>query len=179
MSTPDDLFERSLSARRIPRDLWVAGTLLAFQLVVAAYFIVDAVADRREAGGAGAEATLELLVAIALLAGVLLGAVQLRAILARMRRDAQALAIARGALSEVIAQRFADWRLTPAEADVALLSLKGLAPADIAAARHAAPATVRVQLSNAYAKAGVDSHAGFTALFLDELLDIDEHVRTR
>jgi DNA-binding NarL/FixJ family response regulator len=74
-------------------------------------------------------------------------------------------------LPAVVAQRFAQWGLTPAEADVALFALKGFDIAGIADLRGAAQGTVRAQLTQVYSKAGVSSRAGLVALFFDDLLD--------
>ena len=69
-----------------------------------------------------------------------------------------------------IAVRFGEWGLTAAEGDVALFALKGCDAAEIARLRGAAQGTVRAQLSQVYAKAGVSSQAGLVSLFLDDLL---------
>jgi len=67
--------------------------------------------------------------------------------------------------------RFAEWKLTPAEADVAMFALKGCDAAAIAEMRGAATGTVRAQLARVYAKAGVSSRADLVSLFFDDLLD--------
>jgi len=90
------------------------------------------------------------------------------------------LALARGALGELIRQRFADWKLTPGETEVALFALKGCAIAEIATLRGTSAGTVRSQLSQVYAKSGVSSQPMLMSLFLDDLLDTrgvmpDEH----
>ena len=80
------------------------------------------------------------------------------------------LAVAAGALSEVVAQRFREWGLTPAEADVAVFALKGCDVAEIAALRGSAAGTVRAQLARVYDKAGVNSRSALATLFLDDLM---------
>ena len=52
----------------------------------------------------------------------------------------------------------------------ALFALKGCDVAEIAQLRGAAQGTVRAQLSQVYAKAGVTSQAGLVSLFLEDLL---------
>ena len=69
-----------------------------------------------------------------------------------------------------LVDRFADWGLSSAEADVALFALKGCSIAQIAALRDAAQGTVRAQLSQVYAKAGVSSQPMLMSLFLDDLM---------
>jgi DNA-binding CsgD family transcriptional regulator len=87
-----------------------------------------------------------------------------------MRTSETALAVASGALAEVIRAEFEDWGLTAAESDVAFLALKGLDGAEIATMRGTAPGTVRAQLTRIYAKAGVANRAQFAALFVEDLL---------
>ena len=95
----------------------------------------------------------------------------MRVLLAEARRREQSLAVARGALGAHVAERFRDWGLTAAESDVALFALKGCDAAEIARLRGAAAGTVRAQLSQVYAKAGVASQAALVSLFVEDLLD--------
>lgn len=117
-----------------------------------------------------AHIAVEAVIAFALLAGVFVGAAHVRRLLAEAQRREAALAVAQGALADHIAARFADWGLTGAESDVALFALKGCDVAEIAQLRGAAQGTVRAQLSQVYAKAGVTSQAGLVSLFLEDLL---------
>jgi len=107
----------------------------------------------------------------ALLAAVLFGATQVRWLVLRARQDEAAVAAAKGALADLAHLRFSDWRLTGAEADVALFALKGCDVAEIAALRGAAAGTVRAQLARVYAKAGVRSQSALMALFMEELVE--------
>ena len=54
---------------------------------------------------------------------------------------------------------------------MALFALKGCDVAEIAELRGAATGTVRSQLSQIYAKAGVTSQAMLVSLFIEDLLD--------
>jgi DNA-binding CsgD family transcriptional regulator len=157
-------------SRPAGRRAWVLAAIVTVQAVAATFFVGDALADVR-AEGWQPHVAIEGLIALALVAGVLLGAIELRILLADARRSADALAVAHGALADLVAQRFAQWGLTPAEADVALFALKGFDIAGIADLRGAAQGTVRAQLTQVYSKAGVSSRAGLVALFFDDLLD--------
>jgi DNA-binding CsgD family transcriptional regulator len=139
------------------------------QALAAVFFLGDVVADL-SFGALTVHLMIEALVAAALVAGLLVGAVALRRTLERMRAQEASLDAARGALGEVIKAEFDRWRLTAAECDVAMLALKGLDVAEIAALRGAAGGTVRAQLSRVYAKAGVSGRAQFAALFVEDLL---------
>jgi len=81
------------------------------------------------------------------------------------------LSAASGAFTEAMMAEFERWGLTPAERDVALLSLKGCEVAEIAQLRGSAAGTVRAQLARVYAKAGVSGRAQLASLFIEELLD--------
>lgn len=149
---------------------WTVAAIVALQSLAAAFFVIDALADLRR-DGLSAHIAIEGPVALALLAGNVFGARQLRTMVADGRRRDAALAAASGALAEVIRTRFAGWGLTLAEADVALFALKGCDVAEIARLRNTAAGTVRAQLARSYAKAGVGSRAALVSLFIEDLLD--------
>ena len=144
--------------------------LLCVQAVAAAFFVGDVAADL-SLSGLDAHVVLEAAVALALVVGVVFGALEMRRMLERAERSEHALSAARGAFADLMESHFARWRLTPAEADVALLALKGLEVAAIAEVRGAAQGTVRAQLARVYAKAGVSSRAELLSLFIDDLID--------
>ncbi len=143
------------------------------QGIAALYFlgdgIDDVVADLRS--GIGFEAIMECVIAVALLAGTILGARYTRHLLDTARRSEAALSIARGAMAELLQARFAQWNLTHSEKEVALFAIKGSTIPQIADMRGSAEGTVRSQLSQIYAKAGVANQTMLLALFLDELID--------
>ena len=147
--------------------------VLVVQIVAVTFFIIDgiedAIAEARR--GIGLGVVMELLVAIALLGGIVMAARYIRQLRFDIRRQAIALAAARRGLAEHMASRFAEWELTPGESDVALFALKGCDVAEIARLRGAAAGTVRSQLSQIYAKAGVTSHSMLISLFIEDLLD--------
>ncbi len=151
------------------RRPFALAVFLTVQTLAAVFFMGDALADVLE-GDVGAHLYFELLVAVALGLGVILGAVALRQTLEELRAQDVALASARGALGDVIAAQFTDWGLTPAERDVGFLALKGLDVAEIAELRGRAGGTVRAQLTRIYSKAGVSGRAQFAAWFVEDLL---------
>jgi len=149
--------------------------VVILQLVATIFFLVDFAGDLRadapQARALGSHLLAEGAAAAALLAGVLIGTIQIRWLVMRARQDEAAVAAARGALADLARLRFSDWRLTAAEADVALFALKGCDVAEIAALRGAAAGTVRAQLARVYAKAGVRSQSALMALFMEELVE--------
>lgn len=143
--------------------------IVTLQTVAATFYASEAIGDIVEDGITG-EVLVEVAIALALIFGVIFGAWQLRQMLFETRLRATAVAVAQGALADLIRARFAEWRLTPAEADVALFLLKGCEISDIAQLREVASGTVRAQLAGIYHKAGVTSQAQFMSLFLDDLI---------
>lgn len=148
-------------------------TILIVQIVAASYFVLDGIEDliAEASRGFSIGIVMECMIAIALLGGVVMGSRYIRQLRFDLRRQAIALETARGALAEHIASRFAEWGLTAGESDVALFALKGCDVAEIARLRGAAAGTVRSQLSQIYAKAGVSSQSMLMSLFIEDLLD--------
>lgn len=155
--------------KRRDRQPMLVAAVVVVQAVAATFFVADALGDVTE-DGLTLHVMIEAFIAIALATGVVLGAWHLRLLLAEADRSEKALAVARGALADHVSAQFGDWGLTAAEADVALFALKGCDVTEIAEMRGAAQGTVRAQLSQVYAKAGVTSQAGLVSLFFEDLL---------
>jgi len=151
------------------RQTAALSVFLVVQTLGTVFFVGDVIGDLRE-DPTSIHFIFEAVVTAALLLGILFGAFALRRTVELLRAQDQALAVARGALSDVIDRQFRAWALTPAERDVAFLALKGLDVAEIAELRGAAQGTVRAQLTRIYAKAGVSGRAQFAAFFVEDLL---------
>ncbi|MCI4663125.1 MAG: helix-turn-helix transcriptional regulator [Neomegalonema sp.] len=169
----------SVIEKGVDRRIMLLIGIVALQSVSAAFFLGDVVIDAiggeaAEAAAAGEDegrgAFFEAAIAIALAIGVGFGALELRRSVARAQQAETALAAASGAFAEFIRAQFDAWRLTPAEADVALLALKGFETKEIAELRSSAMGTVRAQLAKIYAKAGVTSRGQLVSHFIDDLL---------
>ncbi|MFM9936884.1 MAG: helix-turn-helix transcriptional regulator [Novosphingobium sp.] len=161
-----------VSARQVQsqRKATAMTIVVALQALAAALFLADFTGDVAEEGWT-AHLVAEGGAAIALIVAVVVGAFQVRGLIRQARQDDLAVALARQAIGDLIQRCFRDWHLTTAEADVALFAIKGADIAEIARLRGAASGTVRAQLTRIYAKAGVSSHTGLIALFLDDLMD--------
>jgi DNA-binding CsgD family transcriptional regulator len=85
----------------------------------------------------------------------------------RWRNDAADLI---AGLSAAIDTQLAQWELTPAERDIALLLLKGLSHKEIAQIRSVGETTVRQQARSLYRKAGLSGRNDLAAFFLEDLL---------
>jgi len=73
-------------------------------------------------------------------------------------------------LAVQIQKQFDIWQLTPAEAEVGMLMLKGLSHGEIAHVRNASERTIRDQARAIYRKADVTGRTELSAFFLEDLL---------
>jgi DNA-binding CsgD family transcriptional regulator len=116
---------------------------------------------------------MEIFAAFGLVVGVVLGAVLLRLATADRRRAEVQLRRASSAFMQLLAERMAEWSLTPAERDVALFAIKGMSTAEIAALRSTSEGTIKAQTNAIYRKAGVSGRAQLISLFIEDLIDKD------
>lgn len=172
-----DTEAQDLESRRDVKSIgrekgWATGLalVLAVQSFCAVFFVVDVAVDFHLVG-LDLHHAFEAVVALALIAGVVFGGLEMRRTLERMRRAEAALSLASGAFGQMIDAYFERWGLTPAEREVALLALKGFEVSEIAGLRGAAGGTVRAQLARVYAKAGVSNRTQLVCLFIEDLLD--------
>ena len=147
----------------------VLALVVLLQASAAVFFVANVVTEHAE-DGFGPQLWMQALVTLALILGGILGALELRRALSHQQDQDATIAKASGEMNRVVQRQFDTWALSKAERDVAYLALKGLDVAEIAAARHAAPGTVRAQLSAIYNKAGVSGRAQFAAHFVEDLL---------
>ncbi len=75
-----------------------------------------------------------------------------------------------GELLSVMREQFSQWQLSPSEADVALLLIKGLSMKEIAEARQVKEKTVRHQATGIYAKSGYAGRHELAAHFIEDLM---------
>ncbi|WP_100657965.1 helix-turn-helix transcriptional regulator [Alteromonas flava] len=73
-------------------------------------------------------------------------------------------------LALMIHQQLNQWKLTPAEQEVAFLLLKGLSLKEVASVRGTSEKTARAQSLAIYSKAGVTGRSELSAFFLEDLL---------
>ncbi len=84
------------------------------------------------------------------------------------------------AMGQAIVDQLRQWGLSPAEADVAGLLLKGCSMKEIAIARATSEATIRQQAQTVYQKSGLSGRAELSAYFLDSLFsEAEEQGRAR
>jgi len=148
-------------------------TLIAAQALCAVFFVADVITDIRQDGGIEPHLVIELLAVLALLAGL---AFEIRYIAALLRRQAhlqRSASMAAAAMADVIEAHFAEWRLSPAEHDVANLLVKGLSIAEIAELRGSAEGTVKSQLNAIYRKSGCQNRGEVLARIIDSVMERD------
>lgn len=156
------------------RRATVLAGLILLQALCALFFIGDVIEDFRIDGQFdNPHLILESVAAATLIAGVIFLMVELRSLLLRMSEMQLGLDIARGHVAEIIDAFFAEWGLTDAERDVAIMMLKGVDNDTIARIRKTAPGTVRAQATRIYSKSATDGRAQFISLFMEELMSGD------
>ena len=165
------------------RRLWVILGILIVQVLSAVFFISDILSsyfsfwstplpwELRE--------FLEIGAAIGLFLGVMLGAVLLWRAHGDRHVAEERLRRASGAFMDLLQERFVEWSLTRAEADVALFAIKGLSTAEIAGLRQTSEGTVKAQTAAIYRKAGVSGRSQLLSLFIDDLMRDEGALRPR
>jgi DNA-binding CsgD family transcriptional regulator len=142
---------------------------LVLFLVVAILVGADLVADAGSGAGVIHIGTEGLATLVALTGAVWFG----RRILADRAESATWRAQAEELLAGVgntIENQFAAWELSPAEAEVGLLLLKGLSFKEVAQVRGTSERTAREQARAIYRKAGIAGRAELSAWFIEDLL---------
>lgn len=162
----------SPSRTRLRKRLRLANwSLLVLLQGISALFFIGDVSTEILYGGLVIHTVLEGVATLALVFGVGLGAVEVWKTARSATEAEESLRVARAAFSARVRDQFAAWALSPSEADVALLMLKGFDIAEIAEIRQTAQGTVRAQLSSIYRKSGHASRGRFVSAFLDVLID--------
>lgn len=142
----------------------------AFQVICGLYFMVDAMSEMPDDAEHLLHPLLEFGFVAVLWIGSILGGRELWRLSRRYRAMEGRMRAASGAFLDLLEENFADWRLTPAERDVAFLALKGLSISEIAALRATRDGTVKAQCAAVYRKAGVNGRAQLLSLFVEDLM---------
>ncbi len=154
-----------------PVVLW---SLFAVQALCCAYFLYDITLDFVRPGSVNPLVDSDLvegIVTVTLFLGLAFTATELRRALSHQTRLTEQLQVASGAFQTLLDAKFADWALTSAERDVALLAIKGYSIAEIADLRQTAQGTAKAQAASVYRKAEVSGRLQLISLFLDDLMN--------
>ena len=141
-----------------------------FQAVCALLFLADVLSELPELRTDPAHPLVELAAVAALWVGSALGALEIRRLMRQNRDLTGRMRAASGAFLDLLEESFARWGLTRSERDVALLTVKGLSVAEIAALRETREGTVRAQSAAIYRKAGVEGRAQLLSHFVEDLM---------
>ncbi len=171
------LAARTRRALRRPGPVAAMLLLVAFQALCLAVFAFSTLGPvlglrSRPIGWQWLE-LIQIAALLGLAAGLVLGA---RGFLRSLRNGRAAEAELRrvtATFRDMLARHFADWGLTPAERDVALLAIKGLSLQEIARLRNTSEGTVRAQTAAIYRKAGVSGRPQLLALFIEDMMRED------
>ncbi|MBK1634576.1 helix-turn-helix transcriptional regulator [Rhodovulum adriaticum] len=160
--------------KRVPRNKFLDGC----RIFCAGFFLWDIVDDLVKLQPSVlsysdiVHMTIEAL-AVAVLLFSLRVSYQREHVLRRIGHDKdRTLSALRDCFDSLLRERFAEWELSAAESDVALLAFRGLRIGEIAAARGTREGTVKAQLSSVFRKAGVATRAEFMSLFIEDFLDL-------
>lgn len=162
------------AAARLP---WLLIVLVAAQVFCAGFFLLDIVADYVSINWhAGTDGFLivELLASLSLAVAIVLEIRFFRWLWHRKERLERSVSVAQAAVHDVIEAKFADWRLTRSEWDIAGFLVKGLTITEIAAMRGSAEGTVKSHLNAIYRKAGVSGRSELLSVILDELMQVPQ-----
>lgn len=160
--------------RKRARERRIVLAVLVLQVLCAFFFISDITATvlglRLQPVAWQTRELLEIGAALGLLLGIFLGAIALAQAHRGRHRAEQQLRVASGAFMELLEERFDEWRLTPAERDVALFAIKGMSTQEIAGLRDTSEGTVKAQTNAIYRKAGVNGRPQLLSQFIDDLI---------
>ncbi len=161
--------------------VWVIIVVLFVQVLSAFFFISDILSsyigiysaplswEYRELMEIGAAAGLGI--------GVIFGGFVLWNANSQRHAAEKRLRLASAAFASLLKERFTEWGLTPAEADVAFFAVKGMSTAEIAVLRKTSEGTVKAQTNAIYRKAGVTGRSQLLSLFIEDLMRDDSAVR--
>ena len=158
--------ENESDRTKLPRRMFLLAAVL--QIGCASIFLADVINDWYEMS---TQTWLEAAGVFALAFAAGLSLYEYRRLLKRNARVELALDAASGAFHRTIERHFDQWGLSPAERDVALLSIKGATIEEIARMRGSRKGTVKAQNAAIYRKAGVSSRAELISVLIEELIE--------
>jgi DNA-binding NarL/FixJ family response regulator len=144
--------------------------IIILQSICAIFFIADVIGDYSNEAMSETSSfhlVIELVASLTLIVAIILETKVLMDILRRKAHLEEHLTLSQQSLHEVIEENFKEWKLTPAEFDVAMFMFKGMNQSEIAQLRGTSEGTVKAQLSAVYRKAEVQSRAELLMKVID------------
>ncbi len=120
---------------------------------------------------------MEIGAAVGLIIGAAFGTLELMQLVRERNEANERLRRASGAFGDLLLEKFEEWRLTPAERDVALFAIKGMSTAEIAGLRNTSEGTVKAQTNAIYRKAGVTGRSQLLSVFIEDLMRDESELR--
>ena len=137
------------------------------------FFIYDIVADLLDDGESRLHILIEFLVFLAISAVLFHEIGRVRRLMTEVSAERSINARLSGELMAVMQAQFAAWGLSPSEAEVALLLIRGLSMKEISEARQVKEKTIRQQATAVYAKSGYAGRHELAAHFIEDLMRAD------
>jgi DNA-binding CsgD family transcriptional regulator len=91
--------------------------------------------------------------------------------LKRNKQVEDQLLLASGEFGKLLRLKFKQWGLTPAEKEVAQLSIKGFSVAEVASLRGKSEGTIKAQNAAIYRKAGMSGRTQLLVSFVEDMVD--------
>ena len=113
---------------------------------------------------------IEILALVVFITGIGLTVIVLRQTLVRNQKVEDQLLVASGEFHKLLEQRFDEWELSPAERDVALMTIKGLSLNEVAMMRNVSEGTIKSQSAAIYKKAGVTGRLQLISGFVEDMV---------
>lgn len=134
------------------------------------FFVYDITSDLLSGDDSYVHIGVEFLVFIAITTILFVELKHVRSLNKEIKIEQTKTARLAGELLSVMQQQFSEWKLTPSEAEIALLIIKGLSMKEIAHIRAVKEKTIRSQATNIYAKSGYSGRHELSAHFLEDLM---------
>ena len=114
---------------------------------------------------------LQITAGCGLLLGTWVSLLYVRYLSLRSRKVEEQLEVASGAFFIVMEKKFLEWRLSKAEREVALFTIRGFPNSEIATIRCKSEATIKSQISSIFKKSNVKNRAEFLSEFIELLIE--------
>lgn len=147
------------------------GYFTATVLVAAGlFFLYDIVSDIASAYDSVAHIAIEAVVFAAAMLALWLEIKRVIRLRRQVSQERDRVARLSGELFHHIEKAFDQWKLTHSEREIAVMLIKGLSMAEIAALREVKDKTVRQHAANIYAKAGYSNRNELASHFIQDLM---------
>jgi DNA-binding CsgD family transcriptional regulator len=143
---------------------------ITVSLIVIGFFTHDIYSDYLDGEAVTGHFYAELIVVAVLIALVVYQLEKIFSTANKLNAANKTIRSLQGEVALAIDKQLAEWRLTPAEKEVAWLMVKGFSFKEIAGFRSVAEKTIHQQAANVYQKAGVGSRHELISGFLEDFV---------